>query len=77
MHDIDLLTDQSGKPCLLEVNPRPSGSVSSAHAAGFPIVAAAIAWKLKIPYLLNFPTNDVYVGVVSRATVIVQSEDLV
>ena len=77
LHDIDLLTDQSGKPCLLEVNPRPSGSVSSAHAAGFPIVAAAIAWKLKIPYLLNFPTNDVYVGVVSRATVIVQSEDLV
>jgi carbamoyl-phosphate synthase large subunit len=74
LHDIDLLTDQSGQPCLLEVNPRPSGSVCSAHAAGFPIVAAAIAEKLRISYPLNVPTGNVCVGVVSRATVMAQSE---
>jgi carbamoylphosphate synthase large subunit len=76
LHDIDLLTDKSGQPCLLEVNPRPSGSVSSAHAAGFPIVAAAIAEKLMINYPLNVPVSDIFVGVVARATLIAQSEGL-
>jgi predicted ATP-grasp superfamily ATP-dependent carboligase len=69
LHDIDLLTDKSGQPCLLEVNPRPSGSVSSAHAAGFPIVAAAIAGKMGIHYSLNVPASDVHVGIVARASV--------
>jgi carbamoylphosphate synthase large subunit len=70
LHDIDLLTDRCGQPCLLEVNPRPSGSISAAHAAGFPIVAAAIAAKVGISYPLEDPpVNDVFIGVIPRATV--------
>ena len=73
LHDIDLLTDQSGQPCLLEVNPRPSGSVSAAHAAGFPIVASALAGKLGIYYPLEVPVSDLYIGIVARATLRMQS----
>jgi carbamoyl-phosphate synthase large subunit len=75
LHDIDLLTDQSGQPCLLEVNPRPSGSISAAHAAGFPIVAAAIAAKLGLSYPLQVPVTDIHIGVVARATQQKQLQD--
>lgn len=69
LHDIDLMTDAEGRPCLLEVNPRPSGSVVAAHAAGFPIVAAAIAERLGQLYPLAVPTSDIEVAVVPRVVV--------
>ena len=72
LHDIDLMTDHLGRPCLLEVNPRPSGSVVSAHAAGFPIVASAIAETLGVSYPLRMPTHNIDVGLVPRATCRVQ-----
>ncbi len=43
IHDIDLMTDQNGNPCVIEVNPRPSGSMAASLAAGIPIVDIAIA----------------------------------
>lgn len=67
LHDIDLMTDNDGRPCLLEVNPRPSGSVVAAHAAGFPIVAAAIAETLGHEYLLNSPKHDIDIGMAPGA----------
>lgn len=73
LHDIDLMTDRHGRPCLLEVNPRPSGSAVAAHAAGFPIVACAIAETLGYTYPLQVPDRDIHVGMIPRATVLMQS----
>jgi carbamoyl-phosphate synthase large subunit len=73
LHDIDLMTDGQGRPCLLEVNPRPSGSVVAAHAAGFPVVAAAIAETLGTPYPLRAPERDIDVGMAPCAIVMVES----
>ncbi len=42
IHDIDLMTDQNGEPCVIEVNPRPSGSMAVALTAGIPIIDIAI-----------------------------------
>lgn len=70
LHDMDLMTDGDGQPCLLEVNPRPSGSVAAAHAAGYPVVAAAIAETLGLSYSLTTPIQDIEVVVMSRAIAI-------
>lgn len=75
LHDIDLLTDDQGRPCLLEVNPRPSGSVVAAHAAGFPIVASAIAETLGISYSISAPERDIDIGMVPAAmTMVIPAE---
>jgi len=42
IHDIDLMTNQNGEPCIIEVNPRPSGSMAATLTAGIPIVDIAI-----------------------------------
>ena len=42
LHDIDLMTDTNGNTCIIEVNPRPSGSVAAALVAGIPIIDIAI-----------------------------------
>ncbi len=76
LHDIDLLTDDQGRPCLLEVNPRPSGSVVAAHAAGFPIVAAAVAETVGISYPICAPERDIDVGMVPTAMTMVIPADL-
>lgn len=76
LHDIDLMTDDQGRPCLLEVNPRPSGSVVAAHVAGFPIMASAIAETLGTPYPLQAPVRDIDVGMTPRAILMVQAADL-
>jgi len=63
LHDIDLMTDIRGQACLLEVNPRPSGSIVAAHAARFPVMSFAIAETLGIDYPLAVPETDVVIGV--------------
>lgn len=47
LHDIDLMTDDSGNACIIEVNPRPSGSLAASLIAGFPMVDMAIAALLE------------------------------
>ncbi|MDC0644657.1 ATP-grasp domain-containing protein [Alphaproteobacteria bacterium] len=37
LHDIDMMTDDQGRPVLLEINPRPSGSIASLQSFGIPI----------------------------------------
>ncbi len=70
LHDMDFMTDNEGNPCLLEVNPRPSGSLVAAHAAGYPILAAAISEKLGQPYPLKAPKQGVEVSLIPRAVVL-------
>ncbi len=76
LHDIDLLTDENGHPCLLEVNPRPSGSVAAAHAAGYPIMAVAVAETLNIPYPIVAPIKEIDLGVVPAVIPMVIPLDL-
>ena len=38
IHDLDMMTDTSLGPVLIEVNPRPSGSVSALTSAGIPFL---------------------------------------
>tara|TARA_B110000211_G_scaffold234801_1_gene306385 strand:- start:12407 stop:13429 length:1023 start_codon:yes stop_codon:yes gene_type:complete len=52
--DLDLLTSKTGKPLLLEINPRPSGSAVFAHFANIPIFSYAIAKTMNKKYNLNF-----------------------
>lgn len=42
LHDIDLMTDAEGNTLVIEVNPRPSGSMVAALVAGVPVVDIAI-----------------------------------
>lgn len=37
LHDVDVMTDSAGRPVVLEVNPRPSGSAVAAVKAGVPL----------------------------------------
>jgi predicted ATP-grasp superfamily ATP-dependent carboligase len=76
LHDIDLLTDDNGHPCLLEVNPRPSGSVAAAHAAGYPIMAMAVAETLNIPYPIAPLMKEIDLGVVPVAIPMVTSTSI-
>ena len=52
LHDIDLMTGDDGTVCVLEVNPRPSGSVVASHKAGFPIMLASIAKLIDKTYVM-------------------------
>lgn len=47
--DCDVMFDESGAPCLLEVNPRPSHSLVVALAAGVPLLDDMIALARGLP----------------------------
>jgi carbamoyl-phosphate synthase large subunit len=47
LHDIDLMTDDEGNACIIEVNPRPSGSLAATLIAGVPMIDIAILSLLK------------------------------
>ena len=38
LYDVDLMCDKAGRACVVEINPRPSGSFSMPIAAGVPIL---------------------------------------
>ncbi|HUU24576.1 MAG TPA: ATP-grasp domain-containing protein [Methyloceanibacter sp.] len=38
LYDFDVMTDRAGKPAVIEINPRPSGSMPVSIAAGVPIL---------------------------------------
>ena len=59
--DIDLLYNQENKIVLLEVNPRPSGSIATAYPAKIPIFSYAIAKALNKNYKLPIPKFNIKV----------------
>ena len=59
--DIDLLYDQDNKIVLLEVNPRPSGSIATAYPAKIPIFSYAIAKTLNKNYKMPSPKFNIKV----------------
>jgi len=69
LHDIDLMTDQNGIPTLLEVNPRPSGSITIAHSVGCRMLTFAIAHKLGLNYKIEPVNADVQVSFFSMPKV--------
>lgn len=66
-HDIDLMSDSDGKPALLEVNPRMSGSLAATLAAGVPFLDAALAGRFGIELPINLPDHDVEVAPYTEA----------
>lgn len=69
LHDIDLMTDPNGELRLLEVNPRPSGSLAASLAAGVPILDAAIAQALGQELPVPLPLRDMEVVRIPMALV--------
>ena len=61
LHDIDLMTDGNGDPVVLEVNPRPSGSIVASMIAGYPFIDWAISNKLNLEVKYCYPKYDLYV----------------
>ena len=58
IHDIDLMTGSDGSLRLLEVNPRPSGSMAASLFAGIPIVDVVIGAFLGIDISFEAPGSD-------------------
>ncbi|MBM3558953.1 MAG: hypothetical protein FJX53_03505 [Alphaproteobacteria bacterium] len=46
LYDCDVMYDADAKPCILEINPRPSGSIGSTITAGVPLLDDLIALSL-------------------------------
>jgi len=65
LHDMDLMTDENGKTVILEVNPRPSGSIASTLVSGFPVLDWAVARILDIKIHPREPETDITVKAVS------------
>jgi len=49
LYDCDVMYDASGAPCILEINPRPSGSIASTITAGVPLLDDLISLALGEP----------------------------
>ena len=43
LYDCDVMYDSRSKPCILEINPRPSGSMAVTVAAGVPLIDDVIS----------------------------------
>ena len=43
LYDCDVMLDRDGRPMILEINPRPSGSIATAIAAGVPLLEDLIS----------------------------------
>ena len=59
IHDIDLMAGADGRPVLLEVNPRPSGSLAAGLAAGFPLIDWAVERALGGNPATSGPRHDI------------------
>ena len=68
LHDIDLMTNAEGMPCIVEVNPRPSGSIAAALTAGIPLIDIAIL------SLLDEKITNVYLD--SDVTVLLDDKNI-
>lgn len=59
VHDIDLMTGPDNRPVVLEVNPRPSGSLPASMAAGFPVLDWAVDRALGNDPAVGGPDRDI------------------
>ena len=59
LHDIDMMTDANLGPVLLEINPRPSGSLAGLSAAGFALLDYALAGVVGIQLDIKSVEKDV------------------
>ena len=59
LHDIDMMTDTNLGPVLLEINPRPSGSLAGLSAAGFALLDYALAGVAGIQLDIKSVEKDV------------------
>lgn len=59
IHDIDLMAGTDGRPVILEVNPRPSGSLAAGMAAGFPLIDWAVDRALGGNPAISGPRQDI------------------
>ncbi|RJQ30465.1 hypothetical protein C4565_00190 [Candidatus Parcubacteria bacterium] len=62
LHDMDLMTKEDGSPVILEVNPRPSGSIASTLVSGYPVFDWAIARVLNMEVQPYEPEADIEVS---------------
>ena len=58
LHDIDMMTDPILGPVLLEINPRPSGSLAGLNSVGFHLLDYALACAAGIPIDIGEVQND-------------------
>ena len=58
LHDIDMMTDPNLGPVLLEINPRPSGSLAGLSSAGYRLLDYALACTAGIPISIDEVHND-------------------
>ena len=58
LHDIDMMTDPTLGPVLLEINPRPSGSLAGLNAAGYCLLDYALAGAGGIEININETQGD-------------------
>lgn len=59
LHDLDMMTDpQTNQAVLLEVNPRPSGSLSGLNAAGCKLLEFTLAYAAGITIPLEKPSEN-------------------
>jgi predicted ATP-grasp superfamily ATP-dependent carboligase len=70
MHDIDLMTNSDGDAVVLEVNPRPSGSLAASLAAGFPLIDWAVSAVLGFEVEIAEPKKEIEVRAVPCALAI-------
>jgi predicted ATP-grasp superfamily ATP-dependent carboligase len=58
LHDIDMMTDPILGPVLLEINPRPSGSLAGLSSAGYRLLDYALAGAAGIQIDIDEVQND-------------------
>ena len=58
LHDIDMMTDPILGPVLLEINPRPSGSLAGLSSAGYRLLDYALACAGGIPMEIREVQRD-------------------
>lgn len=61
LYDYDIMSDTNGDPRVIELNPRPSGSIAAATAAGVPLLddLVSLAMGQDLPAMAPPPTRTV------------------
>jgi predicted ATP-grasp superfamily ATP-dependent carboligase len=70
LYDCDVMYDKKGRPCVLEINPRESGSVAVSIAAGVPLLDDLISLSVqeKVPKII-FPKDVMIIPYKSLSSV--------